>query len=83
MNTLPIMYTDSIKYLGFTFTSNNCDDADIVIQMRMLYCRSNRLVGLFNKCIKPVLLLLELYVEVFALYSIVLTSGHIIRKLSF
>ena len=29
MNSLPIVYTDSIKYLGFTFTSNNCDDADI------------------------------------------------------
>ena len=39
MNSLPILYTDSIKYLGF-----------------MLYCRSNRLVRLFNKCCKPVLL---------------------------
>ena len=56
MNTSPIMYTDSIKYLGFTFTSTNCDDADILKQMRMLYCRSNRLVRLFNKCSKPVLL---------------------------
>ena len=55
MNTLPIMYTDSIKYLGFTFTSNNCDDADILKQVRMLYCRSNCLVRLFNKCNKPVL----------------------------
>ena len=56
MNISPIMYTDSIKYLGFTFTSNNCDDADILKQMRMLYCRSNRLVRLFNKYSKPVLL---------------------------
>ena len=56
MNSLPIVYTDSIKYLGFTFTSNHCDDADILKQMRMLYCRSNRLVSLFNKCSKPVLL---------------------------
>ena len=56
MNALPIMYTDSFKYLGFTFTSNNCDDADILKQMRMLYCRSNRLVRLFNKCSIPVLL---------------------------
>ena len=56
MNISPIMYTDSIKYLGFTFTSNHCDDADILKQMRMLYCRSNRLVRLFNKCSKPVLL---------------------------
>ena len=50
------MYTDSIKYLAFTFTSNNCDDADILKQMRMLYCRSNRLDTLFNKCSKLALL---------------------------
>ena len=74
------MYIDSTKYLGFTFTSNNCDDADILKQIRMLYCRSNRLVRLFNKCSKPVLLEL---CSSFALYSIVLTSGQIIRKLPF
>ena len=28
INILPI-HTDSNKYIGFTFTSNNCDDADI------------------------------------------------------
>ena len=56
MNSLPILYADSIKYLGFIFTSNNCDDSDILKQMRMLNCRSNRLVRLFNKCSKPVLL---------------------------
>ena len=28
MNSLPILYADSIKYLGFIFTSNNCDDCD-------------------------------------------------------
>ena len=50
MNSLPILYyTDSIKYLGFIFTNNNCDDTE----MRMLYCRSNRL---FNKGSNPVLL---------------------------
>ena len=56
MNSLPILYADSINYLGFIFTSNNCDDSDVLKQMRMLYCRSNRLVRLFNKCSKPVLL---------------------------
>ena len=56
MNSLPILYADSIKYLGFIFTNNNCDDSDILKQMRMLYCRSSRLVRLFNKCSKPVLL---------------------------
>ena len=56
INSLPILYADSIKYLGFIFTSNNCDDSDILKQMRMLYCRSNRLVRLFNTCSKLVLL---------------------------
>ena len=79
MNSLPILYADSIKYLGFIFTSNNCDDSDILKQMRMLYYRSNRLVRLFNKCSKPVLL--ELRVS--ARCSTVLISGHNIRKLLF
>ena len=48
------MYTDSIKYLGFTFTGNNCEDADILKQMKMLYSRSNRLVRLFNNLISAV-----------------------------
>ena len=56
MNSLPISYAGSIKNLGFIFTGNNCDDFDILKQMRMLYCKSNRLVRLFNKCSKPVLL---------------------------
>ena len=46
MNKLPVN----------TFSSNNCDDNDMLKQMRMLYCRSNRLVRLFSKCSKPVLL---------------------------
>ena len=29
MNSLSILYADSIIYLGFIFTSNNCDDSDI------------------------------------------------------
>ena len=56
MNSLPILYADSVKYLGFIITSNNCDDSDILKQMRMLYCRFYRLVKLFNECSKPVLL---------------------------
>ena len=39
MNSLPILNADSIKYLGFIFTSNNCDDSDILKQIRMLFCR--------------------------------------------
>ena len=39
MNSLPILSADSIKHLRFIFTSNNCDDSDILKQMRMLCCR--------------------------------------------
>ena len=56
INSMPISYTDSIKYLGYTFSSNNSDDAEMLRQMRLLYCRSNRLVGLFSKCSKAVLI---------------------------
>ena len=80
MNSLPILYADSIKYLGFIFTSNNCDDSDILKQMRMLYCRSNRLVRLFNKCSKPYCLN---YVGVSAQYFTVLISGHNNKKTTF
>ena len=34
MNHLPISYTDSIKYLGYIFTSDNSDDAEMLRQMR-------------------------------------------------
>ena len=44
INAALIPYTDSIKYLGFTFTNSHKDDNDMLRQMRMLYARSNRLV---------------------------------------
>ena len=50
INHLPISYTDSIKYLGYIFTSDNSDDAEMLRQMILLYCRSNRLIRMFNKC---------------------------------
>ena len=34
INPLPISYTDSIKYLGYIFTSDNSDDAEMLRQMR-------------------------------------------------
>ena len=81
VNTLPTMYTDSIKYLGYTFTStcNNYDDVDTLKQMRILYCRSN-IVRLLISAVGQYYLS---YVEGFALYSSVLISGQIIRKLPF
>ena len=48
MNNEKIDYTDSIKYLGFTFSSNKKDDNDMLRQMRILYTKSNRLLRLFH-----------------------------------
>ena len=59
INHLPISYTDFIKYLGYIFTSDNSDDAEMLRQMRLLYCRSNRLIRMFDKCSQNVLI--ELY----------------------
>ena len=80
LNKLPVLYTDSIKYLGYTFSSNNCDDNDMLKQMRMLYCISNRLVRLFSKCRNQYCLS---YVKVFALYFTVRISGQTIKRLHF
>ena len=56
ISSLPISYTDSIKYLGYMFSSNNSDDNEMLRQMRLLYCISNRLFRMFNKCGKHVLI---------------------------
>ena len=58
INHLLISYTDSIKYLGYIFTNDNSDDAAMLRQMRLLlvYCRSNRLIRMFNKCSQNVLI---------------------------
>ena len=49
-------------------------------QMRLLYCRSNRLVRLFSKCSKTVLIEL---CEVFAQRFTVSIFGRIIKKLHY
>ena len=51
-----IPFTDSIKYLGFTFTSSHKEDNNILRQMRILYARSNRIVRLCHSCSTDVLL---------------------------
>ena len=56
INSLSISYTNSIKYLRYMFSSNNSDDPEMLRQMRLLYCRSNRLFRMFNKCSKNVLI---------------------------
>ena len=42
-----MMYTDDIKYLGFTFSSDQKVDQDLPPQLKMLYTTSNRLLRLF------------------------------------
>ena len=41
INNMPLVYVDSIKYFGFTFSRNHKDDDDMLRQMRTLYARSN------------------------------------------
>ena len=43
-------YADNVKYLGFTFSSDQKDDNDILRQLRMFYTKSNRLLRLFHHC---------------------------------
>ena len=50
MNNQLIKYTDDIKYLGFTFSSDQKDDKDLRRQLRLLYTKSNRLLRLFYHC---------------------------------
>ena len=47
-NNVPLVYVDSIKYLGFTFSRNHKDDDDMLRQMRTLYARSKRKIRIFH-----------------------------------
>ena len=78
MNTKILNYTDNIKYLGFTFSSDKKDDNDMLRQMRVFYTKANRLLRLFHCCSTDVNLLC-LVVTVLAF--IVLFYGLIIRSL--
>ena len=50
MDCQVLKYADNVKYLGFTFSSDQKDDNDILRQLRMLYTKSNRLLRLFHHC---------------------------------
>ena len=52
INTDSIPYTHSVKYLGITFTSSHKDNNYMLLQMRMSYALSNKLVRLFDSCSK-------------------------------
>ena len=53
---MPILYTNSMKYLRYIFSSNSNDDAEMLRQLRLLYCKSNSLIRLFSKCSKTVII---------------------------
>ena len=55
---MPLVYVDSIKYLGFTFSRNHNDDDDMSRQMRTLYAPSNRIIWIFHNCSTKVLIVL-------------------------
>ena len=48
INNVHLVYVDSIKYLGLTFSGNHKDDDDVLRQMRTLYARSNRITRIFH-----------------------------------
>ena len=50
MDNQLLKYTDDIKYLGFTFSSDQKHDKDLIRQLRLLYTKSNRLLRLFHHC---------------------------------
>ena len=51
MSTEKPGYTNSTKYLGFTFSSDKKDgNYDMLRQLRILYTKSNRILRLFNCC---------------------------------
>ena len=45
-----LKHTDYIKYLGFTFSSYQKDDKDLLRQLRLSYTKSYRLLRLFYHC---------------------------------
>ena len=48
----------SFKHLGFVFTENKKDDADMLRQLRSLYAKANRITRIFHYCTVDVKLLL-------------------------
>ena len=50
MDSQVLKYADNVKYLGFTFSSDQNDDNDILRQLRMLYTKFNKLLCLFHHC---------------------------------
>ena len=45
-----LKYASESKYLGFRSSDLQCDDCDMLHQMRSLYAKSNRLLHTFSYC---------------------------------
>ena len=58
LNAAPLPYVDSVKYLGYMFTSDPKDDVDMQKQLRTFYARSNTILRQFAKCDESVKLVL-------------------------
>ena len=43
-----LKYVDTFKYLGFVFSENKKDDADMLRQLRSLYAKANRITRMFT-----------------------------------
>ena len=80
MDSQVLKYADSVKYLDFTFSSDQKDDNDILRQLRMLYTKSNRVLRLFHHCSVDVKLLLY-YFAATILVFVVHSYGHITKNL--
>ena len=80
ITSLLILYTDSIKYLGYMFSINNSDDTEMLRQMRLLYCRSNDTLDCITNVAK---MCLWNYVEVSVRHFIVLIFGLFTKKATF
>ena len=53
-----LKYVDTFKYLGFVFSENKKDDADMLRQFRSLYAKANKITRMFHYYTADVKLLL-------------------------
>ena len=45
-----LRYGDTFKYLGYIFSENKEDDADMLKQLRTLYAKANRITRMLHYC---------------------------------
>ena len=50
LNYVPILYADSVKYLGLMFTPDLKDVIEMLGQLRTFYARSNTILRQFARC---------------------------------